>query len=511
MPQWQTTEQARHALAEARAERSTLSTEISRLAAVPGELAASERSRWEDVTGRVDALNATIEAAEAFLDERAGRIDRLNGAVSLATGDGAAGIGAARDRMTAWSSMRRVDPEEALSRARSTSDDVERTAAYHEASRASIDHWADRTPIKPERQERADLVVAGMTERDGVERAAEWIVRSSTPEYREAWMAYMAGGPGNVPSDLSRMAREANALLHDRAMSEASGAVGQFAVPAYLDPSIVLSNQGVASPFREISTIHTIATQTWRGITSQGVTAEWTAEASEMTDASPTLASPSISPVRADAVLQLSWELLADTQLVNELGGLFSDARDRLEGGSTGFALGSGSTQPTGLITTLSVTTASKVNSTTNAAFGAPDAFALDNNLSQRWRKNASWMANRAILNQARQFATGTGALAGSFWVDFGPDHPSTLLGYAVRESSAMQSSLSTATASTDYVLVLGDFSQYVIVDRLGLSVLLNAVVLGSNRRPTGESQYVGWWRTSGLAINTDAFRLLVC
>ena len=72
-----------------------------------------------------------------------------------------------------------------------------------------------------------------------------------------------------------------------------------------------------------------------------------------------------------------------------------------------------------------------------------------------------------------------------------------------------MTSSLSAATASTDSVLVLGDFTQYVIVDALGSTILFDPLVKGSSRRPTGEVGWVSFFRTGSDATDTSAFRLL--
>ena len=124
---------------------------------------------------------------------------------------------------------------------------------------------------------------------------------------------------------------------------------------------------------------------------------------------------------------------------------LFADARDRLE--STAFAVGTGSTQPYGIVTELQLVTASRVSATTNGAFGAVDIFAVDNALGPRWRNNASWVGNKAYWNRTRQFASGSGPQY-AFWTDFGGGRPPSLIGYPVYESSAMQSTLSTATAS---------------------------------------------------------------
>jgi HK97 family phage major capsid protein len=316
----------------------------------------------------------------------------------------------------------------------------------------------------------------------------------------------MAGGT-DVMTEAERVAL---AQGRDRAaMAEGATTTGGFMVPIFIDPTIILTNTGMVNPFRSIATVKTIATQSWKGVTSAGVTAEWTAEAAEMTDASPTVAQPVITPVRADAYVQASWEMLEDTSIATELAMLFADARDRLEG--TSFAVGTGSTQPTGVVTALQLVTASRVDATTNGAFGAIDVFALDNALPPRWRSNASWVANKAYLNRIRQMATGSGPQF-AFWVDFGGGMPPSLIGYPVYETSAMQAALSTATASNDDVVILGDFrAGYYIVDRIGLSVLSTAGlgVMGANRRPTGETGFAAFWRVGGKTVIDDAFRML--
>ena len=65
---------------------------------------------------------------------------------------------------------------------------------------------------------------------------------------------------------------------------------------------------------------------------SAGVTAEWMTESTEVSDASPTIAQPSITLFKGDAYIQASWELIQDApDLVNEVGRLIVDAKDRLE------------------------------------------------------------------------------------------------------------------------------------------------------------------------------------
>lgn len=292
------------------------------------------------------------------------------------------------------------------------------------------------------------------------------------------------------------------------AMAEGTTTTGGFMVPVFIDPTIILTNDGATNPMRGIATVKTIATQTWKGVTSAGVTAEWTAEAAEAADASPTIAQPTITPIRADAYLQASFEMLDDTNIAEQIAELIRDAKDRLE--AAGYVTGTGSTQPEGVVTTVSGITASRVAGTSGAAgaadFVVGDVYALANALPPRHRPNSSWMGEQTTLNKIRQFATGSGPQH-AFWADLGMATPPLLLGRPVYESSSMDSTI--VSGSNDDVLLLGDFKKYYIVDRIGLQVIFNPLVIGSNRRPTGEVGWFAHWRTGGDAVDNNAFRLL--
>ena len=56
---------------------------------------------------------------------------------------------------------------------------------------------------------------------------------------------------------------------------------GGYLVPFTLDPTIILTNAGITGNIRAISSQVTIATDNWNGVSSAGVTGEWTAEAAE--------------------------------------------------------------------------------------------------------------------------------------------------------------------------------------------------------------------------------------
>lgn len=480
-----------------------LKLNLEMLAAVDGTLDEGQRKQWDEDSAEISGISTDIEdrATRAKVWEglrtsvlgdtvTRGEVTGEQPAVVAVTGDGAQASGINKE----VHQTRSMNTSEIYDRSGLRTENERDGDAYYSRSMRAIDEW-NRT-IPDSYKDSARRLVANATGSDRDREVADHILKMGHPDYVRAFYKYMAH-PTRIAVDGEMQ----------RALSEGTTTAGGFMVPPFLDPAIILTNAGISNPFRAISTVKTITTQTWKGVTSAGVTAEWTAEASEMTDASPTLSQPSITPIRADAYIQASFEMIEDTDIAAELAMLFADARDRLEG--TAFAVGTGSTQPTGIVTTLNVTTNSKVASSTNAAFGAVDVFAADNNLPQRWRANASWVANKSIYNLIRQMAIGSGALVGSFWTDFGGARPSTLIGYPVYESSAMTSSLSAATASVDSILVVGDFRQFYIVDRIGMSVAYNPLVLGSSRRPTGEVGWAAFWRVGATAVNADAFRLL--
>lgn len=326
---------------------------------------------------------------------------------------------------------------------------------------------------------------------------AEHILRTGSPVYHRAFMQYLKNPimPAVTPEE--------------RTALSLSNANGGYMVPFTLDPTIILTNDGATNPFRDIATIRTIATDDWNGVTSAGVTAEWLGEATEAADASPTVGQPTITTRKGSAYIQASFEIVADSGVAADIGMLIADAKNRLE--ATAFAVGNGTTQPKGVVTALQAVTASRVAGSSGAAGAADyvvgDVYALANALPPRYRPNSSWVAEQTIYNRTRQFATGSGPQH-AFWADLGVGIPPMLLGRPTYESSAMDNTI--VSGSNDDVLVLGDFRHgYFIIDRIGLSMVYNPLVIGTNRRPTGEVGWFAYWRVGADVVDPNAFRML--
>lgn len=330
-------------------------------------------------------------------------------------------------------------------------------------------------------------------------RMARYIAAAGAADYERAF-AKLLRDPVNGHREFTDEELRAfqRVTAEARAMN-LTDAQGGYLVPATVDFAVMLTNGGAVNPVRALARKVTTTGDTWAGITSAGVTASWDAEAAEVSDDSPALASPVIPVHRGSAYVQASLEVTEDAGLAGQLAPLFVDAKDRLE--ATSFTLGTGSGQPKGVVTAVASTPGSLVPSSATALpLTVADVTGVQNALPPRWRPRAQWMANLSVLNGARQtplYANGPALL--------GTD--GRMLGWAVNENSEMDGTVTTTAA--DYLLIGGDFSQYVVVDRIGLTVQFVPAVFGANRRPTGEVGWFARWRTGADLVVPDAFRLL--
>lgn len=325
-------------------------------------------------------------------------------------------------------------------------------------------------------------------------RVARYFMLTGSPQYRSAFRAVIMGQPLTGEQT--------------RAMS-LTGASGGFAqIPYQLDPTIIRTGALAINPYRAIARqVEITGTNKWDGVSSGAVVASWDAEAVEVSDDSPTYAQPSIPVFKANAFVPFSYELGEDyPNLLNDLGGLIGEAKDTLE--ATAFTTGNGKTAPKGIITAATTT----VTAGGTAAFAVADLYSLDNAVPARYQANATVVGNRAIINKVRAFDTTNGnTLFGptaqlTQGTGTGPLMNASILGYQTAQVTDMASALTTGSK----ILVEGDFSQYVIVNRIGMSVEYVPQLFGAAFRPTGQRGLMAHWRTGADVTNAAAFRVLV-
>jgi len=217
-------------------------------------------------------------------------------------------------------------------------------------------------------------------------------------------MRYGSDASHVYTADEAQAMREQFAVEAERtAMGVGTGSTGGFGVPAQLDPTIVLRSDGSVNPLRELASHTTISTSEWKGITSLGVSAEFTQEGTEMAEATVTLEQPSIIPERLDISVLASWEILQDWgSIQSELGRLFQDAKDQKENERFTLGAGHGSFEPEGLIAGLAA--ASVVTGAGTALFALADVYTIQEALPPRFQPKAKWLSTNATMNKINRF-----------------------------------------------------------------------------------------------------------
>jgi HK97 family phage major capsid protein len=330
---------------------------------------------------------------------------------------------------------------------------------------------------------------------------ARYTIETANRDYYRAFAAWMrdpvSGGHEWSPKERDAVKRVRQL---ERAMSIGTTTAGGFLVPYELDPSILISSTGAVSPLRQLARNATTAYNEKRFVTSLGVTATWTPEATEQTDDSPALLQPAIVCKKGQAFVPVSFELYEDSDIAQQLGAVLADAKNVHE--SLSFTLNQ-TNGPTGIISSIVTAAGANIIATGTNVLAQGDLYVNQAALPPRWRANANWMMNLSIINGYRQLPQATG-LNYSIIDDTGP-RPRAL-GWNVYENSSMDGTLTGAAA--DYLVLSGDFQQFAIVDRVGTSIEVIQNLLGTNHRPTGQRGFLMHYRVGSDVLIQDAFRL---
>lgn len=371
---------------------------------------------------------------------------------------------------------------------------------YKERAKRAVEkgEFANPRITREEAQDKMDYLLRNLDSGDGM--LARHVLVTGSPAYKAAF--------GKVLTGQYLTTEDNQALSMARAMS-LTGTSGGFGVPYELDPSIIPTSNLAINPFRAISRVVQITGDEWRGVSSDGITAAYAAEATAATDASPTLAQPTVSTEKARAFVPFSIEIGQDFNgLQAELAGLLQDSKDELE--ASKFAVGTGTNEPFGVV--VGATTVYTAAAT--SAITAADLFGWELALGPRFRPRASIVMNGAILQRIRQIDTAggsnmyidslrTSALAGNV--------PTTgavaaVLNHPTYEASGMSSAMTTG----QLIAVIGDFNYFVIADRIGMTLeVIPHLFDVTNNMPTGQRGLYAYWRNGSKVVSANAFRTL--
>jgi HK97 family phage major capsid protein len=333
---------------------------------------------------------------------------------------------------------------------------------------------------------------------------ARRIAVCASPEYARAF-AKQAMDPVSGHNSWTAAERAAWDKMLEARASMSSTNSASYLVPTHLDPTIIVTNAGSSNVIRQLARVVTLPHgTTWHGVSSAGVTASYDSELQEVSDDTPTFSNPSIPVYKAQSLVQGSIEAFEDiANIQSDILMLFNDAKDRLE--ETKFTVGAGSTEPKGVFTAVHAVTASRVVSTTAATIGVADLKSVYRGVPARYRRRANWLANPVYTLAVKDLGTAVNA---SYSGDLRDPSASKWYDRPVYESDDAPST-QTTTALDDEVL-FGDFSQFVIVDRLGASAeFIPHLFNTANNLPDGRRAVYFHWRSGSDVTNADAFRVL--
>ena len=455
------------------------------------ELPADAQTEWDGL----EAERAEIEKSIERIEKRTARLEALSqkeGHVERGSDRGTPAFHKERDI---------YDLSAIRSDARSEEHfvDLARDNARRAIDAARIPSGMNREAV----QERMRDILDNIDGEDGA--FAKRMLLTGSPGYERAFGKAVRGlGLAGLSPEEQR----------DLALGASNGAGGNggYAVPVQLDPTVIHTGSLHINPLRGLARVVQITGKEWQGVTSNAITVTRDVEAAAITGQSPTLTQPTVRANRVAAFVPFSFEIEQDWgQMRSEISSLLAEAKDVEE--ATSFTSGDGTgVNAGGIITTLAVGSDVAAGSgTLNNPFGgtpsSANLYKLEEALPVRYRANAKFMASKPVFNKIRQIDTSNGP---DLWVRIGAGTPSQVLGYDSYENSAMK--LLPAT-NGDRVMVFGDFSKFLIVDRIGMSIELVPHVFsnptGTSVVPTGQRGLLAVWRNNSTVLVSDAFRAL--
>lgn len=448
-------------------------------------LTRSDAALSDDETARVDALESTLRELDV-------RIEQAN-FERTALANFRAGAYESTDPVASPQVMRRGDPWTGGDLHRSHGDDL-RSRSLTAMERMAGDDGA--------REAAYNIVQTNNVATRNGEAVARWALTASSPHYASAFEKVLRDPVrGHLAWSPAEQGAYRDVYELEQRMGSTSNAAGGFAIPVHLDPSFIMDSVGTSHPFRQIARVVQLGEGgTWNGVTTAGVNLSFDTEGAEVSDDSPTLGRAAIPVYRQQGFVGASFELIDDApNLGAEVARLFVDAVE--VGESAAFTNGNGTTAPQGVVTALMAESSRWSAHSTNSTMTATDVMNAQQSLGARWQKRASWVSSLTYQNRVR-------ALGTNYWgqtVEFGQPVSPAILGRPSYEASNMSTALST---TTDTAFVYGDFTNYVIVDRVGSRVSFIPHLFGDSNRPTGSSGWHLYRRVGAECVTTTSFVL---
>lgn len=506
-------------LAEVQQEMKVIKDRLAEIAAMEdpeGDEVARSKALTERATETDDLIARwdSLKEQEGPLIERARRLEEVR-QYALQTANTEPGDGARYLGGTGPSFKKNINPFEDIDIARASRSEVISRSLMVVDREKRVPVSADKKAHFEYLVHRSEDEIEGL---DGGQFDGSYIARrtlfTENPMYRSAFQKYIRYG---ADAGLALTAEEQRAVAAfrqyevARAASENTTTAGGFGIPVLIDPSILITSGAADVPILRYARIEQVTNNIWKGVSSAGMTWSFDTEAAEVSDDTPTLAQPSVTVHMARGLVPYSIEVGMDYPgFAREMGNLINAGYDDLLAIKS--MTGSGTAEPWGIFTAIDQTAASEVTPTTDGSFGGPDVFKVWNALPERWRRKATWVMSVSVESAIRQFASAAGSSSSYFTVDLTADGVSRINGRPVvtTDYAPTFSGSVPGTTGAQNILVVGDFSNYLIAQRAGMSVeQIPHLFATANNLPSGQRALFAWARVGMDSIADPAFRLL--
>lgn len=361
------------------------------------------------------------------------------------------------------------------------------------------------------------LLRAERTDEYDPRETARLIEITEHPSYKSAFQEVMRSWMQGVPPLLEpqevfymRAARRYHAEVA-RAMGENTSTAGGVAVPAFIDPSLIITSGAIDAPILQVARIEHVTTNIWKGVSTAGMSWSYDTEAAEVSSDEPTdLTQPSVTVHMARGFLPYSIEVGQDwAGFAAEMGGLLAEGYTDLIARRS--ATGTGSGEPFGIFTALDANTNVEVVVTTDGSFGGQDVLKVWNALPERYRRRATWVMSESVRSAIRSFSqTASGVASSWFTVDLtGGEFRINERSVVITDYAPTFSSGVPGTTGAANILCVGDFRNYAFAQRAGMTVENVQHLFGASQRPTGQRGLFAWARHGMDSVADNGFRLL--
>lgn len=359
---------------------------------------------------------------------------------------------------------------------------------------ADFDSLEERIELlKDQRERQRNLALA---ERGEIRERPDTETRAKD----EAFLLYLRQGEIAMSPEQRKMVGVAHNEVELRDLSKGTDASGGFTVPEDFFNQLVNKLEEQSGVRRAGARV--IRTAGGNDLPIPKVTAHaaasWVSEAAALSAADDTFAQATLGAFKAVKLVKVSLELLQDTgvDIVGYIANEIGRAVGRLAGDAYATGTSGSTTTPEGVVNkaTVGVTAAS------GTAITADEVIDLVYSVSEPYRNNgSSFLMNDSIVKLVRKLKDGNSQYLWQPGMQSG--EPDRLLGYPVFREPSMDG----APAINDKVMVFGDMSGYFIRDINAFSVRR----LDERYADTMQVGFLGWFRTDGDLIDTNAVKVL--